>query len=116
MHKRTLATSIPKEVKRKVWERDNHACIYCMRYLPVEFANSHFIKRSQGGLGIEQNIVTACSKCHWKYDSTYHYTKMYEYTLNYLKSKYPDLKIEDLVYNKYKEVQNEESNDHNTND
>lgn len=101
-HKRTIATSISVDVKKKVWERDNHSCIYCMRYMPINFANSHFIKRSQGGLGIEQNIVTACAKCHWKYD-TYDHKRMYDYTLKYLKSKYPDLKLEDLVYNKYKE-------------
>lgn len=101
-HKRTKATEISMDVKKKVWERDNHSCIYCMRYLPINFANSHFIKRSQGGLGIEQNVVTACAKCHWKYD-TYDHQKMYDYTYKYLLSKYPGLRIEDLVYKKYME-------------
>ena len=41
-----------------VWERDNHRCIFCGKLVPYNLANSHFIKRSQGGLGIEQNIMT----------------------------------------------------------
>lgn len=56
-HKLTKATEIPMKVKKVVWERDNHKCIYCNKYVDVYYANSHYIKRSQLGLGIEQNIV-----------------------------------------------------------
>lgn len=104
MHKRTKATSISMEVKIAVWERDKHRCIYCMRYVPYNFSNSHFIKRSQGGMGIEQNIVTACPDCHRRYDSGYEYTRMYNYTEKYLRKFYVDFDIEKLKYNKWEEL------------
>lgn len=44
---RTIATSIPKSVKEKVWERDNHKCIFCHKFVPVECACCHEIRRSQ---------------------------------------------------------------------
>lgn len=47
---RTIATSIPKSVKEKVWERDNHKCIFCHKNVPVECACCHYIRRSQGGM------------------------------------------------------------------
>ena len=31
--------------------------------------NAHYIARSHGGLGIEENIVTLCMKCHNNYDN-----------------------------------------------
>ena len=95
------ATSISKEVKRKVWERDKHKCIYCKRYVPIECANSHYIKRSQLGLGIEQNIVTACHNCHYKYDFGVNVQDMIIYTRNYLSSFYGALKRSELTYHKY---------------
>lgn len=66
---RTIATSIPKSVKEIVWERDGHKCIFCHKYVPVECACCHFIPRSQGGLGIPENIFTACNDCHREQDN-----------------------------------------------
>ena len=66
---RTIATSIPKSVKEIVWERDNHKCILCHKYVPLECACCHFIPRSQGGLGIPENIFTACNNCHSEQDN-----------------------------------------------
>ena len=65
--KRSRACDISQEVKKKVWERDNHRCINCgsMYAMP----NAHYIPRSKGGLGIEQNIVTLCQECHHNYDN-----------------------------------------------
>ena len=51
-----------------MWERDNHRCILCGSYNAAPVA--HYISRAQGGLGIEQNIVTLCDKCHRDYDQT----------------------------------------------
>lgn len=98
-HERTKATEIPKKVKEVVWKRDGQRCIYCKRWIPMFFANSHFIKRSQGGLGIEENVVTACPDCHDKYD-TNHYLRMYQYTKKYLSSKYDNWDIKKLIYDK----------------
>lgn len=47
MSKRSKACEISKKVKEIVWNRDNHRCISCGRYVPMSCANAHFIKRSQ---------------------------------------------------------------------
>ena len=52
-HKVTKATAIPKAVKLKVWKRDKHKCIFCQTPVSWNYANSHYIKRSHLGLGIE---------------------------------------------------------------
>ena len=31
--------------------------------------NMHYISRAQGGLGIEENVVTGCQECHHEYDN-----------------------------------------------
>lgn len=66
--KRSKATDISKKVKEKVWERDVHKCVLCGS--PYAKPNAHYIPRSAGGLGIEQNIVTLCMYCHHAMDAT----------------------------------------------
>lgn len=68
-HKQTKEKEIPKEVKIAVWNRDKHKCIFCGKVVDVFYANAHFIPRSAGGLGIEQNILTACDDCHREQDN-----------------------------------------------
>lgn len=99
-HKLTKATEIPMKVKRIVWERDDHRCIFCGQVVPLECANSHVIKRSQLGIGIPENVVTACPVCHNKYDFGTDIEKMISYTKEYLKSKYDNWNEEKLVYKK----------------
>lgn len=65
--KRSKATDIPQKVKREVYERDNGLCIFCGK---PGMPNAHVVPRSQGGLGVPQNIVTACAECHRRFDST----------------------------------------------
>ena len=102
MSKRSKACEVSKKVKEIVWERDNHRCIYCKRYVPVECANAHFIKRSQGGLGIPENIVTFCPECHYEEDFGQD-TQLYEeYMENYLKGIYKDWNKENLIYKKWR--------------
>ncbi len=45
--KRSKACNISQKVKEAVWNRDNHKCIYCGRYVSKTYANAHFVKRSQ---------------------------------------------------------------------
>ena len=102
MSTRSVACDITQGVKRIVWARDNESCVCCGKWVPMDYANAHFIKRSQGGLGIPENIVTLCPKCHWQEDFGLN-TKIYEdiiehhlkriYGANWDKSK--------LVYRKY---------------
>lgn len=96
--KRSRACDIKKSVKDKVWERDKNRCIICQS--PFAMPNAHFIPRSKGGLGIEQNIVTLCQECHHITDQTEHRQFMLEKIEKYLKSKYDDWDKKDLIYRK----------------
>lgn len=96
--KRAKACDITKKVKDRVWERDGHKCIICGSYQAMP--NSHYIRRSQGGLGIEENIVTMCQRCHYMYDQGGDRQAIATYTERYLRSKYPDWNPEKLIYRK----------------
>jgi len=65
--KRKHYTNTSKEVRLEVWERDNRHCIICGRPSMLTFA--HLIGRSQGGLGIKENVVTLCAECHHELDN-----------------------------------------------
>ena len=97
-HKETKATSIPMDVKRKVNARDRGRCIICG---DPGLPNAHYIRRSQGGLGIEENIVTLCPKCHHDYDNGFHRREIGDYISEYLDKWYPDFPDEKRKYNKY---------------
>lgn len=104
--KRSKATDIPRKVKEAVWERDNGCCVVCGNSYNT-MPNAHYISRKNGGLGIEQNIVTLCTeltdnKCHRKYDFG-NKNQREEIGLKikrYLQSKYENWNEEDLVYRK----------------
>ena len=98
--KRTKALGITKNVKLIVWERDNHKCIFCDKYVPWNYANSHYIKRSHGGLGIEQNIMTNCQECHDLFEHSESRKKMLNIAKNHLKTKYDNWDEKDLIYRK----------------
>ena len=98
MHRRTKALAIPPKVKKAVFERDNGRCILCMK---EGAPNAHYISRAQGGLGIEQNIVTLCHECHQAYDNSYQRPFLREVIKEYLDTKYPGFDDERRVYHKY---------------
>lgn len=100
-HKTTIATSIPKEVKLKVWKRDNQECIFCHKKVPWNCANSHFVKRSHLGMGIEENIFTVCLLCHTNFDDTPKREFMLPIARNHLTSKYPYWNEDMLIYKKW---------------
>lgn len=67
-----------------------------------DYLIGHFVARSQGGLGIEENIVTLCLDCHNDYDNGNKKDEYRNYIRNYLKSIYGDSwSEENLVYNKW---------------
>lgn len=96
MSKRTKALAIPREVKDRVWERDGECCVYCGSPLAAPVA--HYIARSHGGLGIEENILTLCDACHRRYDQSAGRRSMREYFREYLQSKYPEWDEDKLIY------------------
>ena len=98
MQKRTKALQIPMKVKRKVYERDNGLCIWCGQ--PGDPV-CHYIAKSQGGKGIEQNILTGCYKCHTAFDQSDQRYAYREIARDYLMSKYPDWNEEELYYRKW---------------
>lgn len=101
MLRRTKAVAISKQVKKAVYDRDREKCVWCGRYVPQDCASAHYIPRSQGGLGIEQNILTLCGDCHSEYDNGKHREKMKEYFRNYLEAEYGVIDERDLVYTKW---------------
>ena len=96
--KRTKACDITKKVKDLVWERDGRKCIICGS--PYAFPNSHFVRRSQNGMGIPENIVTMCQRCHMMYDQGPERELIGAYTERYLRSQYPNWNKEKLIYKK----------------
>lgn len=103
---RTRACDISKKVKDRVWARDGGRCVICGNRFNV-MPNAHYIPRSKGGLGIEENIVTLCTnltenQCHYRYDNG---TRAERAELggriaDYLRSIYPDWDEKDLTFKK----------------
>ncbi len=90
-------TAIPKWVSGAVWKRDNECCIVCGS--PHGMPNSHVVRRSQGGRGIPENIVTHCSECHRLYDGYDEATR--RATMDYILAKYPHWTREAVTYHRY---------------
>ena len=97
MNKRTKATSISKEVRDIVLERDKH-CILCGTTYGITLA--HFISRSSSGKGIEQNLACVCLECHRKLDQSTERKAMLEVFERYLKRQYENWNVNDLKYRK----------------
>lgn len=105
MGRMSKACDISPKVRIKVIARDNCECIICRRFSPLQVA--HYIGRAQGGLGIEQNLVTLCAYCHADYDNGKHRADYGEYIRNYLKWTYEDWNEDDLVFKKWKGLKHE---------
>ena len=97
MNKRTKALAISQAVKAKVFRRDNGLCILCGR---AGLPEAHYIPRSQGGLGIVQNIVTLCRFCHNKLDQTTERGELLERVKEHLDLWYPGFPDTDRKYKK----------------
>lgn len=92
------ATSISREVQEIVYARDGGLCVFCgRRGLP----EAHYIPRSKGGMGIEQNILTVCRDCHRLLDGSDR-QRLLEMARIYLRSCYEDWDEADLVYSKWR--------------
>lgn len=107
MKERTKDLQIPYRVKQAVAERDSvdgwPCCVLCGRPAPTSapfaFSCAHYIARSQGGLGIEEDILTLCPVCHREYDGV----KRNEFRpilRRYLSEYYTDWDEKKLTYQK----------------
>lgn len=97
MHRMTKACKIHPLVREAVYVRDNERCIICGK---PGLPNAHYIPRSHGGLGVEENIVTLCPQCHFDYDNSQKRKEYGIFIKSYLKSKYPDWDETKLIYRK----------------
>lgn len=108
MHRRTKSLGITILVKEEVADRDSFdgwtCCVLCGTPAPtynrLAFSNAHYISRSQGGMGVEENILTLCPRCHHRYDQTEEREMLKPFFGRYLKERYPDWEESKLVYKK----------------
>lgn len=96
--RRAKACDFTREAKAAIHERDHGLCILCGK--PGQ-PNAHFIPRSQGGLGIEENGLTLCWPCHQKYDNSPARPVLKEVFRGYLMEFYPGWDEKKLYYDKY---------------
>ena len=99
--KRTKACEIPPEVKAKVEKRDKGACIFCGAPYPYARGEAHYIGRAHGGLGIEENLITTCRRCHHELDNGKNREYFRKTARAYLQAHYKDWSEEKLIYKKY---------------
>ena len=97
MTKRTKALAISKTVREAVMARDGGICVICGR--PGDPC-AHYVSRAQGGLGIEENIVTLCYGCHMLYDQTVHRIYLRVAIADYLREQYENWDDVRLTYRK----------------
>ena len=64
--------------------------------------NAHYIPRSLGGLGIPENILTLCPRCHYEFDFSSREIRdgLREFFAEYLKSKYDNWDEKKIIYHK----------------
>jgi len=109
MSEMSRACEIDKRTRRLVWDRDGHCCILCGN--PQASANAHFIRRSHGGKGIRENVVTLCQKCHHDFDNGDKHEEYGKLIRDYLNGWYPNFPDERRVYDKYEWLHKEWNDD-----
>lgn len=98
--KRAKALAISTDVKRRVYERDDGRCIWCGR---PGLPEAHYIRRSRGGLGIEENVVTLCRDDHYAFDSGSREQRetMGNFIRDYLAAHYTGWSEDKLIYRRF---------------
>lgn len=107
MGKRSKACEFSAEVRHRIWERD-HGCIFCrLGYKPSSEAGGypqvmHYVARSHGGLGVEQNGALGCAYHHQMLDNGLYHDEMQKLFREYLEEHYPGWNESELTYDKWK--------------
>lgn len=102
MSKRSRACDISYDTRAKVIRRDGGTCIICGKAWGLQVA--HYIPRSQGGLGVEQNLVLLCPQCHADFDNGHRRKDFGDYIRNYLKRYYTGWNTQELIYDKWRDL------------
>jgi hypothetical protein len=98
LSKRSKACDIPPKVRLAVSERDGGLSIISGR---PGISNVHYIPRSAGGLGIEQNIVTLTVEEHHDYDNGGKRREYKAIIKAYLDKCYPGFPDEQRLYDRW---------------
>lgn len=98
MHRQTKATSISSKTKAAVYARDFRRCVLCGSFNAGP--HCHFVRRSQGGLGIPENIWTGCQTCHEAFDSESTDGPLHNQMREYFRKLYPDWNEGKMRYRK----------------
>lgn len=101
MSKRSRACAITPKVREAVEKRDHGCCIFCHS---VGRGEAHIIPRSQGGLGVPENIVTVCRSCHIEMDNGLHTKEYKAVAIAYIRRFYPDWSREKVTYTKWRQI------------
>lgn len=64
-------------------------------------ACAHLIPRSQGGMGVEKNILTLCPRCHREYDEGPDRDYWKAFFTKYLTGIYGPIERSEVVYDKW---------------
>lgn len=97
MNNQAKACAISRAVKEIVYKRDKGCCVLCGK---PGLPEAHYIPRSKGGLGIEQNIVTLCRVCHDALDNSTKRGELLERVKDHLQLWYPDFTDNQRIYKK----------------
>lgn len=96
---RTKATEIPRWVKEIVNERDGGICVICQT--EIGLPEAHYIRRSQGGMGIPKNVFCAGRECHRRFDEGDISARAI--VREHFMKHYPDWSENDLIYQRWPE-------------
>lgn len=110
--KKNLKYQFNDDTKEKIWYRDGQQCIFCRIGYHIECNDPwlyemkdimHYINKSQGGLGIEQNGAVGCRYHHGLLDNGNKGLReeMLEIFKRHLMQQYPEWNEEKLIYNKW---------------
>lgn len=93
-------TEIKEAVRERVYERDSYGwwpcCIYCGSSSAIEI--HHYVERSRGGMGIEENLVCLCPRCHQRLHSGEKEIKIF--CESYLSEHYEGWSEDKLIFRK----------------
>ncbi len=104
-NKASKACDFAPKVRKEIMIRDMSKCAYCHSRNNLTIAHA-FIPSNKGGLGVKENGVILCMKCHHKLDNGLNKESepIKEYVHAYMRRLY-DINTNELVYKKYAEFE-----------